>query len=70
MLLNMRKQSFMDSHLRNTEMHARTHTHSSPLFIFANEQQKQIGQTPQFKHEHFSKEVGTEEKSRNVFNTF
>lgn len=43
------------------------HTHTGPLFIFANKQQKQIGQTPHLKHEHFSKEVGTEEKSRNVF---
>lgn len=47
----------------NTKMH----THTGPLFIFANKQQKQIGQTPHLKHEHSSKEVGTEEKSRNVF---
>lgn len=42
-------------------------THTGPIFIFANKQQKQIGQTPHLKYEHFSKEVGTEEKSRNVF---
>lgn len=49
------------------EKHQNAHTHTGPLFIFAKEQQKQIGQTPHLKHEHFSKEVGTEEKSRNVF---
>lgn len=43
------------------------HTHTEPLFIFAKEQQKQIGHSPHLKHEHFSREVGTEEKSRNVF---
>lgn len=49
--------------VRNIEMR----THTGPLFIFANKQQKQIGQTPHLKHEHFSKKVGAEEKSRNVF---
>ena len=43
------------------------HTHTGPLFIFANEQQKQTGQTPHLQHGHFSKEVRTEEESRNVF---
>lgn len=43
------------------------HTHTGPLFAFANKQQNQIGQTPHLKHEHSSKKVGTEEKSRNVF---
>lgn len=37
---------------------AHAHTHTGLLFIFANKQQKQIGQTPQFKHEHFSKRGG------------
>lgn len=49
------------------EKHRNAHTHTGPLFIFANGQQKQIGQAPHLKHEHFSKEVGAEEKSRNVF---
>lgn len=57
-LLNMTKQSFMDSHLWETLKCTRTHTHTGLLFIFANKQQKQIGQTPQFKHEHFSKRGG------------